>query len=270
MSLAMFPNGLGGTLGSRISTCKPLLVGGSAWYVDTTNGTDGAGNAGLNREVPLLTLAQAVTNSSAGDIIVLINNSTVSLTGVQSIAGRIVVGEGESSGVPTTRIEFNGSGQLTMGTAGGELYNVRVVARTATSGAATPRVLVSASSQIVEDCYFECAESDDGAALSIATSLTNVTVRGCTFVSTATSTTRPKLAMDCLGAHTDLIIEDCVFDAGTYGWSAIWALDISYGAITRLKGMGLSFLRGSDFGIHASSTGRFNVATATGGSRGSW
>ncbi len=270
MTLSMFPNGIGGTLGSRLATCKPLLTSGNVWYVDTTNGVDAGGSAGQNRESPLLTLAQAVTNSSAGHAIVLINNSTVALTGAQSIAGRYVLGEGEASGVPSSTITFNGAGQLTMGSAGGELRNVRITARSAASGASTPRVLVSASSQLVEDCYFDCDANDDASALSLATSLANITVRGCTFVSTATSTSRPVMAMDCAGTSSDLALEDCVFDAGTYGWSATWALDISAGIITRLKGIGLSFLRGADWGIHASSTGYFNVATATGGSRGSW
>lgn len=267
MTISMFPNGLGGSLGSRLATCKPLLVSGSVFYVDTTAGDDA--QPGTNREAPLLTLAQAVTNSAAGDLIVLINASEVAITGAQSISGRVLVGEGQSGGVPDCSITFDGAGTLTMGAAGGELRNVRVSGRTAAGGGLC-RVLVSASTQLIEDCYFECAENDDGAAVEVSTTLSGLTLRGCTFVSTATTDTRPVRALSTLGAHTDLTIEDTLFDAGVYGWSATWALDLGGGAITRLKGLGITLLRGADFGIHPSSTGYFNVQLATGGSRGSW
>ena len=69
----------------------------------------------------------------------------------------------------------------------------------------------------------------------------------------------------CFAHSTQL--EGLTFDAGTVGWSNYWALDLSAGAITRLTIEGLSLLRGADAKFHASSTGRVNVQTASGGSR---
>lgn len=263
-----YPNGIGGSLGSSIATCKPLLTSGSVWYVNSTGGVNAASPAGQNREKPLLTLAQAVTNAAAGDIIVLMDGCVVALTGVQAISGLTVVGEGSANGIPTATITFNGAGTLQLGSSGTELHNVRITARTSASGSALARVSVLATSCVVRDCYFDFDQYDDGPGLSVATAITNCFVRSCTFVSVATVvTSQPLLAMSTVGSFTDLRLEDLTFDSGTVGWSNYWALDLSAGAITRLVIEGLSLLRGADARIHASSTGRVNVQTATGGAR---
>ena len=265
-----FPNGIGGTLGSILATCKPLLTSGSVWYASSITGTDAASPAGQNREKPLLTIAQALTNSAAGDIIVLLTGSVFTLTGSLALAGRIVIGEGSVSGVPSVQIGMNGAGIVSMGTAGGELHNVRFTERSATSGG-TARLALTASNQIVDGCYFDCGPNDDAQALSISSGTTNDSIRNCTFVSTATLVSaQPVSALKTLGTHTDLELTGCVFDAGTVGFSNYWALDMDTGIITRLKGTSLSFLRGADYRINASSTGYLNPQTTSGGVRGSW
>lgn len=264
-----FPNGLGGTLGASLATCKPLQTSGDVWYVDSTIGVDAASPSGQNREKPLLTIAQALTNSVAGDIIVLLAGSVFALTGVTALAGRIVLGEGDASGVPTVQIGMNAAGVVSMGTAGGELHNVRFTARTAASGGVA-RLTITASNQIVTNCYFDCDQYDDAQALSISSGTTNQSVRNCTFRSTATSSSaQPVSALKTLGTVTDLELTGCTFDAGTVGFSNYWALDMSAGIITRLKAEGLSFLRGADYRINTSWTGYFNPQTTSGGVRGS-
>lgn len=270
MTVTVYPNGIGGSLGSSLATCKPFLTSGNVWYVNSVTGTDAASPAGQNREKPLLTIAQALTNSAAGDTVVLMDGSVFALTSTVDLAGRFVVGEGSSGGIPTVQIGTNALGALSMGTAGGELRNVRFTA-SAAARSGLGKLLLTASYQFVEDCYFDLGQYDDGPAISLATALTNHYLRGCTFVSTATSVAaQPLCAVFGVGTASNFTIEDCVFDAGTAGFSSYWALDLNAGAITRVKGTGLSFLRGADYRINSSSTGYFNPQTTTGGSRGSW
>lgn len=270
MAITNYPNGIGGSLGSSLATCKPLQTSGNVWYVSSSSGVDAASPAGQNREKPLLTLTQAITNSTAGDIIVLMSGSSIAIAAATALAGRALIGEGEAGGIPTAELTFSSVGTVTQAAVGGEVRNIRFRARSGTSGGLA-KLSLTASNQLVEDCYFDCDQYDDAQALGVVGALANVVVRGCTFVSTATSTAaQPFNALDTSGACTDFVLEDCVFDAGAAGFSNYWALDLSAAAITRLRGEGLSFLRGADYRIHASTTGKFNPQVTSGGVRGTW
>lgn len=269
MVAQLYPNGIGGSLGARIATCKPLQLSGSVWYVHHT-GVNGVSPAGLNREKPLASIAQAQTNATAGDIIVFLSGHTQTLTAQQAFikSGITYVGEGTVGGKPTVRFNMNhGSLDMFAASATGLKFRNILFGANAQSSAGI-RLYVTGASCEVDECYFECGQFDIGAGLLIDAD--NFTLRRTTFISVATSSSaQPLTGASISGAQADLDVMDCVFDGGAYGFSSPQVLDLN-ATITRLRGEGNSFLRGADYVIGASSTGYFNPQTVSGGVRGVW
>jgi hypothetical protein len=278
MPIQDYPNGVGGTLGDQLATGRPLRASGNVWYVHSSTGSDAASPAGLQRERPLATLAQALTNCAAGDIIVCLSGHTQVLNAEMAFskAGVSLVGEGLSSGVPTVTFShiqpvvpmFN------ISAAGVKIRGIKI----ATGGVSLgnhPRVTWSGASGEIRGCYFEAGVSDQRPSVRLTTGANNFLAKSCTFVSvTADASVRPGSGLEALNAVSDLDIFDCIFDGGSYGFAgstgAYVALDLSAAITTRLRAEALSLLRGADYAINASTTGYVNVQTATGGSRGTW
>ncbi len=85
-----------------------------------------------------------------------------------------------------------------------------------------------------------------------------------------TTAPQPGVGVITLGALADLDLDGLILSAGVVGFSNYFALDASAGAVTRLRAINCSLLLGADVKLHASSTGRFNAGTVTGGSRIEW
>lgn len=266
----LYPNGIGGSLGPRLATCKPLQVSGNVWYVHHT-GTNAVSPAGQNREKPLASLAQAHTNAAAGDTIVCLSGHTQVLTATQTFnkAGITLVGEGSSSGKPTVKFQMNhGSQDMFVVSAAGVRFSGLWIQGQAQASAGL-RIWANSTTCEIDECYIECGAFDLSTAILAAGN--NFTLRRTTIISTAVaSTAQPLMGVQLGAAISDVKIEDCVFDGGTFGFSNYAALDLSAQIITRLKGEGNSFLRGADYVIHASTIGYFNPQTASGGVRGAW
>lgn len=265
-----YPNGIGGTLGDSLATAKPFIISGAVWYVNSVTGIDAVGGTnGQNRERPLATLAQAVTNSAGTDVIVLMDGCQVSLTGVQSIGSRFVVGEGLSGGIPTATINFNAAGQLNMNGTGTQLRGVRLTSRSA--AAALARVSIASDACVIRGCYIECGANDTGPAVSVSTALSGCIFRDTTFISTGVLlTAQPESAMKFAGTSSSFKLDGLVFDAGTVGFSNFYALDMSAGIHTNMDAEQISLLRGADVSINSNSTGFISTPTVTGGSRVNW
>jgi hypothetical protein len=266
MTITILNSGIGGSTGAYLATASPLYSTGAVWYVDSTKGTDAVSPAGLNREKPLATLSQAVSNAASGDIISLGASHSELQSGTLSISkALLIVGEGSASGVPTATLIANTSTSFALATAGAEFHNIRFAVRTAAS--ATARVTM-ATGTALRGCYFDCAANETGPAVTLASSGTNMTLESCTFTSTATLTTaQPESAVKTLGTATDVLITDCVFSDGTVGFSNSYSCDLSAGAITRLEIRRLSLLLGAELKQHASSTWRLAGLTTTRGGR---
>jgi hypothetical protein len=254
----LYPNGAGGTTGHSLATRSPVwaLNGGFIWYVHHT-GTDAASPAGRRREAPLATLAQAHTNASAGDIIVLLPGHTQSLSAAQTFnkAQLTLVSEGTGS----SRARFTCSGTVAMfdvTAAGVRFGNLYFPASTAVP---TARIRTAAARTVIEDCYFECGTSDTAEAVAYVTGAGTATVRGTSFVATAAT---PAIGIEVVNAMTGLELEDVTFDGGSYGWTD-YAFKAT-AAVTGMYGNRVHQLNHSDVFFATGSSGKWVVGTPSG------
>lgn len=259
------PNGIGGTLGDSLVVNEPLYMSGDVWYVDSETGSDAASPAGKDRRAPLATLGQAVTNATAGDIIVLFSTHNETVTGTETLGKRlVVVGEGQSEGKPTATIKLDSSvgSVFSLGENGIQIRNIYFDTPAQASSGHRIEVTSSAANVLIKGCYFDLDELDDSAAVEISGSTSGTTLRNCTFINSST-TGQAALALDALSGMSDLHIEGCVFDAGEQGFSNYFAATIN---VTGLRIEETSLLRGADMDL-TGSTGYAHIGTSTGGSR---
>jgi hypothetical protein len=262
--IAVYPNGLGESLADSVAVNAPFYTTGNVWYVHDETGTDAATPAGQNRTKPLATLGQAYTNASDGDVIVLMDGHTETLGAGLTIAKRLlIVGGGESDGKPTVKLALDDASDsmLTLSAAGTELRNVWIEENEQTNSA--PRVLVTGNRCRFRGMYFQCGATDTGAALRFST-VTTGEVEACTFVSTATSlTAQPQSAVSFLGTNVDIRFRDCVFDGGTMGFSAYWAVYSQTVSVEAVVFENCTLLRGADIIMNDDTAGWVGGITAT-------
>lgn len=273
MSIAYMSNGIGGT-GAAIALAKPLYTSSSIWYVSSVSGVNGAAPAGRDRARPLLTLAQAVANCAAGDIIVLLSDHDEVIADLTiSKAGVTIVGEGRlSNGKPSAAIT---PGNINAGaptevpfeiTANGvKLQNIRFKEETATSQNVVFKVTGKFLS--LDGCYFERGQYSLNYAIVLETGCSPAELDGCTFVSVSTtglSASAPS-GIGITGADIGLSVDDCVFDNGVNGF-VDYALVPNVMQVTgsaHVVGLGVSLLRGAN--VLADGGYRVNAGTVTGG-----
>jgi hypothetical protein len=266
----IYSAGIGGTSGADLATVSPLYASGQAWYVLSTTGVDGASPAGLDRQKPLATLAQAVTNSAAGDVIVCLSTHVETLSSAQTIAKADLKLLGEGSG--SNRPRFTRAADINMFdvTAGGFVCWNIYFPETTTTASTKSRLRTAAAMTVVRDCYFECGVKDTGPAFETITGASQILVRDTSFVSTAGSlTTQPHSAIKVTNALTDLELEAVSLDGSTYGWSNQHAFN-GAAAVTRLRGLNVDLLNNSDATFATGTTGYFAVRYATGSARVVW
>jgi len=272
MAVISLPNGIGESAGDALVTNKPLEFNGNIWYVNATGGTDAASPAGQNRNKPLATLAQAVTNSADGDMIVCMDGHAETLTAVQTIGKDLtIVGAGSSSGKPTVKFTMNNASNATMfNCTGGSLQSVQLINLWIEENAQTntaARIINITNDFRARGLYVECGATDTGAAIDQTG--TTAIFESCTFISTATAVgSQPKMALD-IGSMTTLYMNGVVVDAGTVGFSNYFALE-GTDDISMMYIENLSLLRGADAKFTEASKGYINVQTATGGARIDW
>jgi len=278
MSIQYYPNGIGGyPPGDFLDTCKPLQTSGNVWYVSSLIGVPGGGpgdfTAGQNREKPLPTLADAVTQSADEDIIVFLPGHTQTLTATQSISKRLtLVGEGVIDGKPA--VSFYGEmaapqALFRVSAAAVQFRNIYFPENKLSNN--VQRILVQSTDFLMRGCYVECGAKDRGAALLLSGARPRI--ESSTFISTAVATAaQPLMAIQSdTVSIIGLTMEDVVVSAGKFGFSNYAAIDL--GAATSLSQMkieGMSLLLGADMALPAGATGRVNVQLATGGSRVQW
>lgn len=218
---------------------------GSIQWLDTIGGNNG--NAGNLPELPVASLAQAVTNSAANGLIIIGAGSAESLSGSQTInlAGLTIVGCGSGSSIP--RYTCTGAVDMLSLTAAG--IHVRNLYFPASTAASTSRISLTAASCYIRDCYFECGANDTTRSLRVHTSANNTYVRSCTFAVTAS---RPAVGLEVSAAVTDCLFESVTFDGGSYGWTDR-AFKVS-AAATRIKAEGCTLIHRADLGVTVTAT----------------
>jgi hypothetical protein len=214
-------------------------LSGSVQWLDTISGNNV--NAGSLPELPVATLAQAVTNSAANGVIVIGAGSSESLVGSQalSLAGLSIFGCGTGSSRP----RYTCTGAVDMWSVGATGVWIEGIYFPASTAVATSRIKANSDGLTVKDCYFECGASDTNRALSFSGG-NFCRADGCSFVVTAS---RPATGLEVVNSVTDTVIVDCVFDGGSYGWTS-YALKVSNSA-TRVRLMGNTFSNRSDLGF---------------------
>lgn len=281
--MQVLQNGIGQALGPGLVVNGGLNVVGNVWYVNSATGSDAASPQGQDPEYPLATLSQALTNSAAYDVIVLMDGHAETIAAKLTITARTVVGGGKSSGKPTVKLTNNQAAAAMLELASSsQLINVWVEENA--QGCSEARITVTGDGVRVVDCYFECDGNDNpgtsGEAGALQVNAGDFFLcKGCTFISTATLTTdRPGRAVGLENAGTGIVIRpafvDCIFDGGTVGWNQ-YAIECRSAIDTQqLIGENISLLRGSDAsfssGGGATHGGYFQVTTSSGGSRVYW
>lgn len=269
--MIVLPNGIGEATGDNLVTCAPLQTRGQIWYVQSTNGFNAAGVAGRSPDRPLATLAQAQTNASAGDIVVLLPAHVESINSLTISKQLTIVGAGVTAGRPSPTITGGAAQRLVIGAAGVELRNVYFPTSTVASILGYLEVGGVADFQCT-GCHFEqgANEADASYCFYMATAgATGVRLTNCSFVNTATvATARPAGAIQVNLASLDMRMDGCVLDDGPVGYSfaALYAPFTN----TRFRAENLSLLRGAAVIMAAASTGYVNVATSTGNGRVDW
>jgi len=268
----VYQNGIGDTLGSVLSTCRPLYSTGNVWYVNSNGGVDAASPAGQNREKPLATLVQAVTNATDFDIIDLMPGHAETLAAQLTISKVLtIVGGGRSGGLPTVKIGLapEAGTAIAVDTSFVELINVWMLANPGVN--TNPRIDVGAEGFNMADCYVECGPNDHASAVRFSAGSDSSRIANTTFISTATSVAaQPTSAVEIAATLTRLTLDGLVLSAGTAGFSNYRAFDGAGFSIAAIRGLSVSLLLGADMKLHPDTTGYVNVQTCTGGSRLDW
>lgn len=250
MSAQVHPLGLGESLGDDLIINGPLVHTGQVWWVSSDTGSDAASPRGLERARPLATLAQAVSNAAAGDIIVLMDGHSETISSAVAVNKRLViVGSGQASGIPTVQLSVTGNIEMLSITATQvELRNIRFLKRVTAS--ANTKIDAGSDGFRMIGCYVECGDNDTGPGVRLTGNYSSV--RGTTFLSVATAaSSAPDEGLRPV-ADFGPYIDDCVFDGGEHGWLNGWAIDQDGegGPVTGFRAQNLSLLRGSDVRLH--------------------
>lgn len=232
--------------GGTVAALTDDYVSGTIVFLDTINGSNAS--SGLAPELPVQTLAQAVTNSSANGIILIGAGSAETLGSSQtlSLAGLHIIG----CGAGTSRPRYTCSGtSISMFAPSATGIVIENLYFPSSSGASNQRIGITGGTVEVRDCYFECGGQDTDHAITVAGSGANAYIKGCTFASVAS---RPFSGLGVTAALADVAVEDCVFDGGSFGWSGD-AFRVT-GTATRLKIRNVSLIRRSDFNLTPTAT----------------
>lgn len=211
----VYENGLVSTTsGGDAFIYNDIIITGTVIWVDSVNGNNA--NAG-NEETPLATLAQAITNATAnnGDIIVIKSGHTeqVGTTITLSKAGLKIFGLGSGSSAPNFTMIAATDGLNVTG-ANVEINNLYFpVGITATN---TARINVDAPNVKIKGCAFVCGAKDQDTITLTANAL-YPRIISCSFSVTASG---PRYGVSVESASvSQLRLESCAFDGGTYNWS---------------------------------------------------
>jgi hypothetical protein len=217
MAITTWTNGLSSSTGPAYVGYKPAWVSGSVFWVHSSGSNS---NSGLLEEKPKATLAGALDacGTNTADTIIIKSGHTETVTAEQSFtnrAGLTIVGLGTGENRP----RFTVGGAVDFLAI--EVTNVRIenIFFPASTAAATARIKVSAAGCVIKDCYFQCGTQDTSDTVFLVTGADYCRVEGCTFISTGTTTNQPARAVFSNDALLGVVVEDCIFDGGSAGWS---------------------------------------------------
>jgi hypothetical protein len=189
---------------------------GNIFWVDSGNaaGSDADGY-GQNPDAPFKTIDYAIGKCTAsnGDVVIVLPGHAENITTATAIncdvAGVTIQGIGSGSLIPTISTTA-AAGSITIGAANVTLRNLRLLANFETG--TTTMITIAAAG---DGCTLDGLQFRDTSAtfealihVSVATTVDDLTVKNCSFVTAAGSLTNSILFA---GTTTNLVIEDNVF-----------------------------------------------------------
>ena len=203
--------GLAGT-GVDTATALPLICNAPVIWV-SASGNDA--NAGTDPELPLLTIAQAVTNASANSVIAIAAGYTASIS-AQTVgtAGLRFVGFGTGVNRPRLTPTSGASAMFTVTAASVVFDSIYFGAAAATSGTAG-RLTCNASGLQVLNCQMDCGASD-GRGIILTTGADNARVENTVFTAVGL---RPTQAITHGNAVTNAVYNNVTVDGSSFGWA---------------------------------------------------
>lgn len=226
--------------GPSVAQLAPSMLSGLVQWVDTIGGNNS--NSGATPELPVKSLATAITNSAANGLIVIGSGSSelISSQLTPSLAGLAVWGCGAGSNRPRYQSAVSLSPMIAASGAGQRWRNIYFAAPTVAS---TQHIDVTGAGVEIRDCYFEC--SANGGGIFGDTGASRLRVRGSSFVATSSI---PVSGYSSTVALSDVAFEDTTFDGASVGWSD-FSFKWSTTAPTRLYFENVMFRNRSDCGV---------------------
>jgi hypothetical protein len=249
MPFTSYGNGGGGITGDQVAINKPVYVGtgGHIWYLSST-GVDAASPAGREREKPLRTTQQAVTNAVAGDVIIYLPSFQETISASVAVNKALtIVSEGTGSSRARLTCAVAAGIMLNMTATGSSLNNIYFPASTAVP---TARVQFGNPGMVSDNCYFECGANDTGSSLIIASGATACQLTNAYFLATAA---QPAIALSVPSAVSGLFFENVTLDGGSFGFS-----DFAFkavGVLTAIYANKINQLNNADVSLAATWTG---------------
>lgn len=209
----LWSQGFAGT-GIDTATVLPVLTSAATIWLNFSTGSDA--NAGTEPELPVKTMAQAVTNGAAGSTIIVVSGNQEAVTGTVTFnkAGMRIVGFGTGTNRP----------QFTPASGGTAMFNVTAVdvcfeslyfkAAAATPGAGG-RITCAVAGLEVNSCQVDCGANDQEGIL-LASGADRFRMDSTTFTATAS---RPTRALGLSAAITGGKVIYCTIDGATFGWT---------------------------------------------------
>lgn len=211
------PAGLAGS-GIDSATAFPDIVSASVIYLNSGSAAASDANAGTEPELPLLTLAQAITNASAGSVISIASTHSQTISSAVNIAkaGLRLVGSGIGSARATFTPSSGATTVLNIQAGGVDtvIESIYFKAAAATSGAGG-RVVSVASGTEVLSCQFDCGAFDQEAVLLNA-GADNARIEASAFTAVGS---RPTRAIGLAGTNTNVKLVNVTVDGSTFGWA---------------------------------------------------
>ena len=208
----VFGQGLAGT-GVDTATLYPDYFSVNVIWVNSAGGSNA--NAGTEPELPLATLAQAVTNATAGACIAIAatHAETVASTITVNKSGLTFVGFGVGNARPTLTPASGATVVFNLTTANNVTFqNIYFKAAVATSGAAGRIASANTGTKIL-NCQFDCGANDQEAVILTAD---HARLDSCTFTAVGS---RPTRALGMANNNTNVEVNNCTFDGASFGWA---------------------------------------------------
>lgn len=217
MSLLWKPGGI--SLTGPTWLAKQIAMSDATYWVDSATGSDSTGTG--EEWLPFATVfgaagAIASCTDLASNLVVCktTHRETVSSAYTWAKAGITLV----SLGTGTARATFTSSVVGAMATVTGVDVRVENCNFAASSAATTRRFSATVAGFEMRDClmYLGANDAADGVLVNAAT---GASFRGCTFKATGRPAGTAQVGLRVTGASSGVLMEDCTFDGGGFGFT---------------------------------------------------